>query len=282
MTVDGIDSLKLTRLLSDMVANDDDALQRSNLISIAKCIDELQIRLDQTKNIVVFASPKSASTFLARNLQTILGFKWHPLTFSYFENEHDLHLPYLVTAQRDNTVTQVHARATDVNLKLIEIFKLTPIVLIRDIFDSIISYYDHVHRIRSKIPHAHIDGQFFSLDEKTKLDFFVELVAPWFVNFFVSWFRAESNFGGPIHWITFEEVIHQPEETIVKVLDAHEVPVDRALVSNVLLNADVVALGKNKGVQGRGRQLLSASQVEKITQLSRFYPDIDFSLLGIK
>ena len=102
MTIDEIDSLKLTRLLSDTVANDDDALQRSNLISIAKCIDELQIRLDQTKNIVVFASPKSASTFLARNLQTILGFKWHPLTFSYFENEHDLHLPYLVTAQREN------------------------------------------------------------------------------------------------------------------------------------------------------------------------------------
>ena len=108
------------------------------------------------------------------------------------------------------------------------------------------------------------------------------LVAPWFVNFFVSWFRAESNFRKPIHWITFEEVIHQPEETIVKVLDVHEVPVDRALVSNVLFNADVVALGKNKGVQGRGRQLLSAFQVEKITQLSRFYPDIDFSLLGIK
>ena len=59
MTVDGIDSLKLTRLLSDMVANDDDALQRSNLISIAKCIEELQIRLDQTKNIVVFASRKA-------------------------------------------------------------------------------------------------------------------------------------------------------------------------------------------------------------------------------
>ena len=94
------------------------------------------------------------------------------------------------------------------------------------------------------------------------------------MNFFVSWFRAESNFRKSIHRITFEEVIHQPEETIVKVLDVHEVPVDRAKVSNILLNADVV-VGKNKA-QGRGRQLLSAFQVEKITQLSRFYQILIF------
>ena len=94
-TIDEIDSLKLTRWLSDMVANDDDALQRSNLISIAS-IDELQIRLDQPK--ILLFSPARKAPNLARNLQTILGFKWHP-SFS-LENEHELHLPYLVTVEK--------------------------------------------------------------------------------------------------------------------------------------------------------------------------------------
>ena len=146
-------------------------------------------------------------------------------------------------------------------------------------FDSSTRHCDHVHRFRNNISLAYVDEQFFFLDEKNNPDFFVELVVPGFVNFLVSWVKAEAR-SKPVHWITFKDAIHQPSETIIKVLNVHGVPVNGASVSDVLLNADVSELRKNKGMEGLGSRLLSQFQIEKVIQSSRSYPEVDFSLLG--
>ena len=106
-------------------------------------------------SILIACMPRSGSTYLSNLLAAVTGYPRHPLVYTFYRNEQDLYLPALMKALTIPTVTQQHLRATGPTLELIDIFNLRPIVLVRNLFDVVVSYFDHLHQESLLVPAAY-------------------------------------------------------------------------------------------------------------------------------
>lgn len=229
------------------------------------------------RHLLVACMPKSGSTFLAAALAAATGFEFETLSYGYEQNEQDLYLPALVRICRRNTVTQQHMRASDPNVRLIDSFGLTPIVLVRSLPDVVVSLFDHLHRTALKASMAYVNEQFFELDRTAQIDLIVELFMPWYVSFYVSWWDAEARGKCPVIWVRYEDVIADNAATMERILAAAGVARDRDAIQRGIAHAKSGDVKLNKGVTGRGREFLSDAQRAHIAGLARHYPWVDFS-----
>jgi len=231
--------------------------------------------------IVVACMPKSGSTFLSSTLSKLTGYKASFPTYGGGRNEQNLYLPALVDIYGRKTVCQMHLQATEANLILIERFSIKPIVLVRNIFDVVISFYDHLHREDTKTPMAWINDEFFKLDDSAQLDFIIGLAIPWYMSFYVSWFSAtQEGTVNPI-WLTYEELTADPRSTLRLIVDSYNIRKSDEDIGNVLQQVEREKVRFNKGVSGRGCQILTETQIQRIKDFTRCYPWVDFSRIGI-
>ncbi|MBA2704279.1 MAG: hypothetical protein H0U60_10550, partial [Blastocatellia bacterium] len=75
-----------------------------------------------------------------------------------------------------DTVTQQHCRASDANVHLMQAFGIRPVVLVRNIFDSVMSLLDFYNKGAFQTSYFRADWQ--ALDEELKIDLLIENVIP--------------------------------------------------------------------------------------------------------
>jgi hypothetical protein len=231
--------------------------------------------------IVIACMPKSGSTFLLNTLSKLTGFKTYFPTYGGYRNEQNLYLPSLIEIYEKKTVCQLHLKATEANLKLIEKFSIKPIILVRNIFDVVISLRDHLYREDTRGPSVWVNDEFFKLDETLQIDFIIELAIPWYINFYVSWFSAtKEGIVNPI-WLTYEELTANPQSTLRLIMDSYNIKKSDEEIENTLQQVGRKKVRFNKGVLGRGYQTLTEVQIQRIRDFTRFYPWVDFSKIGI-
>ena len=105
--------------------------------------------MDQTSaiaNIFVACFPKSGSTYVTTLLSELTGFPIVPAVQFFGQNEQDLFEPALQPFRGRSTVTQQHVKGTNNNLRLMKEYGIRPVVLVRDIFDVLLSLHDHFER----------------------------------------------------------------------------------------------------------------------------------------
>jgi hypothetical protein len=236
-----------------------------------------QLLAGSGRHLLVACMPKSGSTFFSAALAHATGFSFETLGWGYEQNEQDLYPPALVRKFRENTVTQQHMRASDPNLRLIEAFSITPIVLVRSLPDIVVSIFDHMAHDSQKTPMAYVDDGYSRLDKSAQIDFIVELFMPWYVSFYVSWQEAERTGKCRPLWVRYEEMTADPVSTITAVLESCNTPRSKAEIAAAVERALGGKVRFNKGVPGRGNALLSEAQRGRISSLTRHYPGIDFS-----
>ena len=61
----------------------------------------------------------------------------------------------------------------------------------------------------------------------------------------------------------------------------HEISFEKAQEAVASVEGDKVRSRLNVGVSGRGRELMNERQIESIQSMTKFYPGIDFSPLGL-
>ena len=232
--------------------------------------------------VLVACMPKSGSTFLTNVLSALADYKTRSLCYSYAQTEQDLYLPKVINNNSTACVTQLHIRATDSNIELIRNFSIQPIILVRNIFDIIVSIRDHQYRESIKSPMFYLTEDFFTLDESTQYDLIIELAIPWYFNFFVSWHEACRHKRENALWVTYEELISDKVITLQRIsahlgLDKSDPEIETAL--NKVSTSNTNRL--NKGISGRGHARLSKEQIDKVIAMTRFYPSIDFSIIGL-
>ena len=94
-------------------------------------------------HVLVACMPKSASTFLTGVLAELPGMRRAPLTAAYGWREQTLDVVQLARFDLEFYVCQQHLRySADVGA-LIGEYRLTPVVLTRNIFDVVASVRDH-------------------------------------------------------------------------------------------------------------------------------------------
>jgi hypothetical protein len=229
--------------------------------------------------LLVACFPKSGSTLLKTLLRRATGFPEQWLAYAYRENEHDIHLPHLLHSAPQDCVVQLHCAATAPNLHLMQAFGIRPIVLVRDIFDVLLSWKEFLDRgdVPSRYP------AYDRLDEAARLDLVVDARAGWYIDFFAGWQRACRKGEVEATWLSYEALVADMAGRVAELLRFHRLPVDSAAIARIVAEtaADRGATRFNKGVVGRGRAAFGAEQRARIARFAAYHPDVDFAPIGL-
>ena len=95
-------------------------------------------------HLFVACMPKSGSTFLANALSELTGYRYVNLAYAYERSEQNLYLPKLIDSFSFGSVTHLHVRATESTIDLMKMFSIRPVILVRNIFDIVVSIRDHM------------------------------------------------------------------------------------------------------------------------------------------
>lgn len=239
----------------------------------------------QGQYLFIASLPKSGSTFMAKALCNLTGYKYVDLSYAYERNDQNLYLPKLVDSYSYGSVTHQHVRATAANIELMNKFAIKPVITVRNIFDSVVSIRDHMFNEGFAFPTFYCNEKFEGLDKTTQYDQIIELGIPWYFNFYVSWHEAVVQNKIQALWLQYEEVIIDWVKALDTIQKFYKIEktgqeIRSALDNTIGMRKDITRI--NKGIAGRGRDELTDSQKGKIISMSRFYPWIDFSMLGIE
>lgn len=249
-------------------------------------IDFISKRGDK-KLIIVAAAPRTGSTYLTNVLVKSTGFPFARLCSAYSTNEHDLYLPALYFMNKVGCVSQLHMKGTYHNAALMRTFGITPIILVRNIFDIVASLLGEL-RLNEKQSAFGTGVNGFSFiwqDEDIKncsderlLDVIVDLAIPWYVNFYVSWFRLCEQGAVNAKWVSYEDMMADKQRTVNDIIEFLGVNIVASNIDEIL---DYRGITFNIGSSGRGKQMLSATQKERIKHLFSYYPNVDFKYYGL-
>jgi tetratricopeptide (TPR) repeat protein len=233
------------------------------------------------RHLFIACVPKSASTFLKNLLLRLTGYRDLFAVYAAGQTEHEIYLPTLCEHADSNTVTQQHCRASDANVHLMQAFGIRPVVLVRNIFDSVMSLLDFYNGGAFKSSYFRADWP--TLDEETKIDLLIENVIPWYFQFVGSWDLAEKQQRLEVHWLSYEEFIADKCSAVLQILRFHGLGASRRGVEQCI--REVESNGRknrfNKGVAGRGRSGLTDRQKDQVRRLARYFPSTDFGRIGL-
>src|SRR4030095_7260236 len=161
-----------------------------------------------------------------------------------------IYLPTLRESAHLDTVTQQHCRASDANIHLMQAFAIRPVVLVRNIFDSVMSLLDFYNKGAFQTSYFRSDWP--TLDQETKLDLLIENVIPWYFQFVASWDLAEKQQRLEILWLTYEELTADKPSTVLKVLAFYGLGASRRGVEERIreIESEEQKNRFNKGVTG--------------------------------
>lgn len=233
--------------------------------------------LPHRDSVLVTALPKSGSTLLSKALIEATGYYPH-----FYGEEHcfeqDPTLAHLVDAWGLNTVTHQHMRALPKTVERLQTFRIKPVILVRDVFDALVSLKDHLSRESLENPTFTAAPEFLKQSDEAQLDALVDLAAPWYVSFVAGWQRAQIE----QHWVTYEAMIADFEAILRDVLRFYGLkPTDQEITNAIAYALGGAETRLNVGRPGRGKEMMNDAQVTRIRALCRHFPDTDFSLVGI-
>jgi hypothetical protein len=225
-------------------------------------------------HVLVACMPKSASTFLADVLAELPGIRHAPLTWAYGWREQTLDVVQLARFDLASYVCQQHLRfSADVG-KLIAEYRLTPVVLIRNIFDVVASARDHIRNESTESPMAPLGPDHARLGDAALEELIADLIVPWYISFFVSWQGVDCL------RVTYDEVWMSPFDVISRICERAGIRTNERRVTQAIEAARAKAHRFNKGVSGRG-DAISPKARERIASFARHFPDVDFAPIGI-
>jgi hypothetical protein len=233
------------------------------------------------KHIFIACVPKSASTFLKNLLVYVTGYRELFTVYAAGQAEHEIYLPTLREMAHVNTVTQQHCRASDANIHLMQGFGIRPVVLVRNIFDAVMSLLDFYNRGAFQTSYFRADWP--ALNEDTKIDLLIENVIPWYFQFVASWDLAEKQKRIELQWLTYEELVLDKPAAVLKVLRFYGLGAPRRGVEKRIkqIESEERKIRFNKGVAGRGKLGLNQQQQDRIRRLAQYHPSTDFGRIGL-
>lgn len=234
--------------------------------------------------IFIASLPKSGSTFMAKAMMQLTGYRYHDLAYAYERNDQNLYLPKLIDAYSQGSVTHQHLRATGPNVELLKMFSIRPVIMTRNIFDIVVSIYDHIFLEGHAFPTFYCNERFDDLDEGRQLDQIIELGIPWYFNFYVSWFEVAEKNDVDTLWVRYEDVIQDWGRALAKLANFYGIEKTPEEIATALQQTQEMKRTEtrlNVGISGRGNTKLTTAQKERIISMVRFYPWVNFSSIGI-
>jgi hypothetical protein len=217
---------------------------------------------------LIAAAPKSGSTWTAAFLSQVLNL---PLTFAFdMPDQSEPKLSDLFLSRKG--VIQQHCRWTAQTKIFIEELKVKTVVLVRNLPDTIVSIRDHLRKENTgNWPWGFIDSTILQKRDDDLYDFLIEHIAPWYVAFFASWDTSGNKM------ITYEHILEDPQA----ILKAFQIEKNSNKIEQAIACANKGFTRFNVGKAGRGAEFLSKGQIENLKNLTRHYPNTDFTKMGL-
>ena len=219
---------------------------------LIKIIDKIA-QTSSSTNILVACFPKSGSTYLTTLLSAITGFQRKMAIQFGGHNEQDIFEPALRYLCLRNSVTQQHVKGTDNNVRLLKKYNIKPVILVRNIFDVVLSIHDHIEREDHRGPVGYVHKEYFGMSKEEKLFYIIHVMLPWYFNFYMSW--RESSKEMDVLWISYEELFSNQVDTVSRILSFYDIPVDHDQIQSAILAMKSKDTRLNVGIKGRGDSL---------------------------
>lgn len=281
---------KRVEMLRQNMAADHDSLARIdlvNLIFMAKrkaVLADFGLDLaprDLGQHVMIACMPKSGSSFLFQTLTNLTGWDSLQMSYAYMQNEEELYLPALRAVVGENTITQQHFRATVPNNQIIQAFDIRPIVLVRNLFDVVVSYTDFYDK--GAIANTFFARRWERMDHSRKLDLIIDHFMPWYLAFFASWIDGMKSDQIDGLLVSYEQIIADKPAAIFSISEflGLEKSPDGCAAAIAAAESNKKKIRLNKGVAGRGEDSLDTDQKDRIRRLADYYDDVDFSIVGL-
>lgn len=223
----------------------------------------MQIFTDHT-NVLLFAQPKSGSHHIHLLLQLALGLFPHPTGFC--STNKDSYYPRVLASKflGKSTISRSHAPSDIYLSRVIRNLGMRPVVLTRNLFDSIVSRRDHIKRTDpgDDIKSAKLHSKFLQGCNEYQLDVTIEKFANEIIQFYTSW----ATYTGEVVRITWQEMVDDAPGMVARVAEA----LDLEIVEDVeKITASIKAGGGanfSKGIAGRGRELMNDRQIDELVR----------------
>jgi hypothetical protein len=242
-----------------------------------------QLRENIDKHIWVVCAPKSGSTWLTSIFKDVLKWRKVALVPSFDRREQELDLsPLLARGTTGPVLTpHQHCRYSSYTHQVIDALDTKVILQVRDLFDTIVSLYDHITDDETSIPSGFMTRQIWdALDQNARWSFIVDLIVPWYFNFYCGWVTSSLYAETRIKMVTYNELRNDTLGTVSSLLDYCG---EHRESEHIQAALDCQATRKNrlnKGLIGRGDSL-PAHLKERVRSFTRYYPSVDFGPLGL-
>ncbi|MBV1911900.1 MAG: sulfotransferase domain-containing protein [Kangiellaceae bacterium] len=244
-------------------------------------LNQLSKNID--KHIWLVCAPKSGSTWLTRMLHGMLKWDSVKLVPSFGNREQELDLsPLLAKGTKGNLITpHQHCRYSAYTHEVIDALDTKVILQVRDIFDTVISFYDHIENEGPTFPSGFMNQQSWDvLDEHARWSYLVDLVIPWYFNFYCSWMTSPLYKENRIKIVTYNELRNNTVNTVGAVLDFCGESRKSETIQAVIDKLKKKNTRQNKGIVGRGDTLPDELK-DRIRSFTRYYPSVDFEPMGL-
>lgn len=231
---------------------------------------------------LLVALPKSSSTYSTRAVAKIMGASvYKDIVTQDLYTPKDLSVAGIVNARHRLTVSQVHLVATGANLRILRDFRLPVVILLRNLFDAVVSLRDHMNS-NAFFSSILIPNDYEALGEVDRLDYVIDTAVPWMVTFYTSWVQAMGRGDVDTEFVFYEDMVSDPVSFFQKICARFGYD---AGADEIKWTIDQVersdATRFNVGEPGRGLAELSPAQIARIRRHADYYPGIDFSPLGL-
>ncbi len=252
-------------------------------------------RLGKKRKMVLLAfAPKAAGTYFRSAVIHAIDGKIVRVTQASGGRDATPYLPTFVMYYNggvtDNTlVAHVHMLALPANIHFLEAFDIRPIIMTRCIPDMLASYWDMLDsdaEARKEGLNCHIPDNFPQLSKTAKADFMVDILGPWYANYFNGWLSYAESDPERVCVLDYDSLRSDPAATLKKALDHAGLPHTPEECAEAINETWLFrkAFRFNKGEGGRGASYFSPEHIERLARLLGHYPDLapySAELLGV-
>ena len=229
-------------------------------------------------HILIACMPKSASTFLATSIASLKGFRRYRLIPDYGAREQELCEIRLSRYNHKTYVAQHHLRCSEWTQRLIEQYRLTPVVIVRDLADTAISLRDHFRREpHGQGPTARLSPHHAGLPDEQLDEVIVRLTMPWYLNFYVGW-----RLVGDVPIYDYAQYTTEPARVVGEILEQASCAMAQQDIEAALASVNKEKIAQfNVGVSGRGGRLGDQAK-QTLLEMIDVYDDLQDDPLFVK
>jgi hypothetical protein len=224
------------------------------------------------RHFLVTGFPESGLEVLEEAIRSSLGYVGAKLAEPSYHTEDALSESRLRAVAGIDTVSRLHCAATEENISLMRRFAIRPMILVRNVYDTLLSWR------RSAFPAVHFLPLRATHDPAVirQIDIIMAEKAAWLVHFYAEWRRATDRHAVDALWIAAEDAMANPEGTAVRIVRFLGQPCHVEAISDALKTLSSPA---GEGVPDG--ESFTRRQKEAIRGLTEVYPNVDFSPIGL-